>query len=172
MRRSLAVASVFFFFSIVVLGQATAGLGSILGTVRDASGAPVPGARVVVSNPQKGINREFTTTDAGLFAAPALVPSDGYKVTVTKQGFATYEASDLVLQVGANLDLRISLKVGAVAERVEVVASAPVLDDTKTQESSVVDNTTINNPPLNPAPLHPTSTLTQPLPTQMPFAFP
>src|ERR1035441_6207874 len=45
------------------------------GFVRDASGAVIPGATVVVANDGKGIKRTMTSTDAGVFAAPALLPS-------------------------------------------------------------------------------------------------
>src|SRR3954452_9014834 len=78
--------------------QATAGLGSVSGSVRDASGASVPGATVVVSNDSKGIKRTMTTTDAGVFAAPALVPASGYSLAVTKQGFSAYEIKAFEIQ--------------------------------------------------------------------------
>ena len=77
--------------STAMFGQAAAGLGAVSGTVRDASGATVPGATVVVSNDAKGVKRSVATTDAGVFAVPALVPSAGYSIKVTKQGFADYE---------------------------------------------------------------------------------
>ncbi len=100
MRKFVTVLSLSFLLSAVCWGQATAGLGAISGTVLDASGSPVPGAKVVVSNPSLGLTRELTTTNAGVFAAPALTPEKGYKVTVEKTGFSGYEANDLVLQVG------------------------------------------------------------------------
>ena len=51
-----------------------AGMGGISGAVRDASGAVVPDAQVVVANESKGIRRTIHTTEAGVFAAPSLVP--------------------------------------------------------------------------------------------------
>ena len=129
-------------------GQVTAGRGAISGTVLDASGAPVPDAKVVVSNPSLGLTRELTTTGSGLFAAPALVPEKGYKVTVEKQGFATYEAADLVVQVGETIDLPVRLSVGAMTQTVEVTSGAAV-DDVKTETSQVVGNQLINELPIN-----------------------
>jgi outer membrane receptor protein involved in Fe transport len=131
------------------MGQATAGMGSLSGVVTDASGAALAGASVVVSNPQKGITRAMLTTQAGLFSAPALVPSDGFMVRVEKQGFAPYEAADLTVQVGENLDLHVQLKLGGVKETVEVSAAAVILDDTKTEVSQVVDNQQIQDLPIN-----------------------
>src|SRR5438552_7994119 len=80
--------------------QSVAGLGAISGTVHDASGAAIPGAQVVVSNDSKGIKRTIDTTEAGLFAAPSLVPASGYTVTINKQGFAAYEVKNIQITVG------------------------------------------------------------------------
>jgi hypothetical protein len=136
-------------FSLVGWCQATAGHGAISGTVLDASGAPVPGAKVVVANQKLGLNRELTTTNAGVFNAPALVPDPGYKVTVEKQGFASYEADNLVLQVGQILDLHVVLAVGAMSQKVDVTAEAPAVDDVKTETSQVVGSDLIDNLPIN-----------------------
>src|SRR5215467_5185662 len=102
--------------------QATAGLGSVSGTVRDASGASIPGATVVVANDAKGIKRTMTTTDAGVFAAPALVPSSGYSITITKQGFNNYEIKDFEITVGQTVDFKVGLTVGAASAKIDVTA--------------------------------------------------
>src|SRR6476646_8640632 len=102
------------FFSLAALGlfaQNSAGLGSITGTVQDASGAVVAGAKVVVDNQQKGIHREMETTSSGAFSAAALVPASGYKVTITKVGFAPYEINDVTVQVGQVVDVKPTLQV-------------------------------------------------------------
>src|SRR5206468_6679586 len=91
MRKVLALGLCALAFAAGAFAQATAGLGSVSGTVRDASGASVPGATVIISNESKGIKRTMTTTEAGVFAAPALVPASGYSIVVTKQGFSEYE---------------------------------------------------------------------------------
>jgi Carboxypeptidase regulatory-like domain len=135
--------------SLAAWGQATAGLGAITGTVRDASAAPVPGAKVVVANPQLGLTRELTTTDAGIFAAPALTPARGYAVTVSKQGFAPYEAKDLAVLVGETTNLNIPLAVGAISEQVEVTGATPVVDEVKTETSQVVGSTLVSELPIN-----------------------
>ena len=82
--------------------QAVAGMGGISGVVRDPSGATVPEAKVVVSNPSKGIYRTLETNAAGVFSAAALVPSAGYRVTAEKEGFAKYELKDLEVLVGGS----------------------------------------------------------------------
>ena len=108
-------------FALAYCGGAfaqVAGMGAISGTVRDASGAVVPDAQVVVSNESRGIKRTINTTEAGVFAAPSLVPAPGYSLMVTKQGFSNYEIKDLQVQVGQNIDLAVLLTVAGSATQV------------------------------------------------------
>src|SRR5689334_14108534 len=85
--------------SLWLLAQNTAGTASISGVVTDATGAVVPGATVVVENQSKGIRREISTTEGGVFAATALIPASGYAVTITKEGFSIYQVKDVNLTV-------------------------------------------------------------------------
>src|SRR5258708_32764078 len=88
------------FISGSIFGQSAAGLAGISGVVRDASGASVANAKVVVSNDAKGITRTLASNDAGLFSAPALPPAAGYSVVVTAAGFAGWEVKEIELPVG------------------------------------------------------------------------
>ncbi len=135
-------------FSAWAFGQ-SAGLAVISGVVRDASGASVPNAKVTVSNETNGMVREISTNDAGLFTAPALTPAAGYKVSVQVTGFAGYEARNLELKVGQNLSLEIKLAVAESSTKVEVVAVAPLVEDTKSDVSGVVDSRSIQDLPIN-----------------------
>src|SRR6266853_3996996 len=129
--------------------QSVAGLGAISGTVRDASGAAVPAAQVVVSNQSKGIKRTVETTEAGVFTAPSLVPAPGYSVIVSKPGFNQYEVKDIQVLVGQNLGLDIALAVAGAATQVEVQSTAPIVDNTKTDVSQVINSTQILELPIN-----------------------
>jgi hypothetical protein len=149
MKKLITITTIGFLLCLAAYGQATAGLGAISGTVLDASGSPVPDAKVIVSNTALGLNRELATTPAGIFAAPALVPEKGYQVTVEKQGFSKYDASNLVVQVGEVVNLNITLVIGSIAQQVEVTSSAPAVDDVKTETSQVVDSNQIDNLPIN-----------------------
>ena len=149
MRKVLALSICALVFVAGAYAQATAGLGSVSGTVRDATGAVIPGATVVVANDAKGIKRTMTSTDAGVFAAPALVPSSGYSITVTKQGFATYEVKDFDILVGQNVDFKVGLQVGSATTKVDVTAEAPLVEDTKSGVTATVGEQQIVELPIN-----------------------
>src|SRR3989440_11451861 len=106
MRKLFALSVCALVFSTAIFAQAVAGLGAVSGTVRDASGASVPGATVVVANDLKGIKRTVTTTDAGVFTVPALVPSAGYSIKVSKTGFSDYDVTAFDLAVGQTVDFK------------------------------------------------------------------
>ena len=146
MRRTAKFLSIFLFLPCLAFPQ---GLAGISGVVRDASGAAVPGATVTIVNEAKGVRRSLESNNSGVFAAPALAPASGYAVTVEKSGFGKYESKDLALAVGQNLDLAVNLAIGQTATSVEVSGVAPVLEDTKTDVSQVIDGRQILDLPIN-----------------------
>ena len=127
-----------------------AGLGEISGTVRDASGAVVPGADVVVANESKGVHFNLKSSAAGVFDAPSLLPATGYTVTVNKTGFTEYQVKDVQVEVGQNVNLTTTLTVaGAAATQVQVEGTAPLVNETKTDVSQVVGSQQIIDLPIN-----------------------
>ena len=129
--------------------QSAAGVAAISGVVRDASGAAVPNAKVVISSDARGELRSIATNNAGIFAAPALIPGAGYKVTVTASGFANWEVKDIELRVGQDLTLTANLAIAQSATQVEVVGAPPLVDSTKTDVSQVVGTREIQDLPIN-----------------------
>lgn len=129
--------------------QNASGTGGISGVVTDATGAVVPGASVVVENSSKGIRRELTTTDAGVFTAPSLSPASGYVVTIKKPGFSTYEAKQISVQVGETVNLTPQLQISASSTEVQVTSEAPVVQGNKTDVSQVVGQRQIQDLPIN-----------------------
>lgn len=129
--------------------QNSAGNGAVSGIVQDASGAVVPGAKVVVANVDKGIRRELESNGSGVFSAPALVPSAGYSLTVTKQGFAAYSVSEFQVTVGGTVDFKVMMQVAGSATQVEVTAAAPVIEETKSGVTDVVNQAQIDGLPIN-----------------------
>jgi hypothetical protein len=148
MKRALVFCSLVCVFAGTAFPQ-TGGLGEISGTVHDPTGAVVPGAQVVVSNSARGIHLVLTTSEGGVFDAPSLIPASGYEVTVTKTGFQEYAVKDIELLVGRNVGLTVTLSVAGTTIQVEVQATAPLVDDTKTDVSQVVDSREIVELPIN-----------------------
>ena len=99
-------APLFLLLAAPVFAQSAAGLAGISGVVRDPSGALIPNAKVVISSESQGTLRSLSTNTDGVFTAPALTPGAGYRVSVAASGFTAYEAKDLTLLVGQNLDLQ------------------------------------------------------------------
>lgn len=143
----------FTFFLLLVYASGVsaqqAGVASISGIVQDASGASVPGAKVVVANESKGITRNLEANADGIFTAPSLVPAAGYSVMVSATGFAAYERRDIVLQVGQNVNLPVNLQVSAAAQTIDVTSGAPIVETTKTGVSQIVNTAQIDNLPIN-----------------------
>src|SRR5262245_22780293 len=149
MKRTLGLLLLIVMCSAGAHAQAVAGSGAVSGTVRDATGAIIPGAMVVVANDAKGIKRSTLTTEAGIFAVPALVPASGYSLTVSLQGFKSWEAKDFEVRVGQTLDFPVTLAVAGATAEVTVSAGAPLLETTKSGVSEVVSQEQIDNLPIN-----------------------
>jgi hypothetical protein len=149
MKKLFCLTAVSSLLAVNMFAQAVAGLAGISGEVHDASGASVPKASVIVSNDAKGIKRTLETNDSGAFAAPALVPAAGYKVTVSKAGFQSYEADKIELTVGQGLNLPVTLTVAGSATQVNVSEAAQMVDDSHTDVSQLVDARQILDLPIN-----------------------
>src|SRR5438874_1825150 len=149
MRKILGLLLVVLAFSAGAYAQAVAGSGAVSGAIRDASGAVIPGAMVVVSNDAKGIKRTTISTEAGVFTVPALVPAAGYTLTVSLPGFKNWEAKDFEVQVGQTVDFRVTLEVAGATAEVSVTAEAPLVDNSKSGVSEVVNQQQIDNLPIN-----------------------
>ena len=135
--------------SSALLAQTTAGFGAINGVVTDATGSVVPGAKVIVENADKGLHRELETNGAGVFAASTLVPASGYRVSISKAGFANYEAKGIEVAIGQIVSLSPKLNVSSAATQVEITDAAPAIESEKTDVSQVVSSRQILDLPIN-----------------------
>jgi hypothetical protein len=134
--------------SVPAAARAQSATGDIQGTVVDPSGAVLPGVAVTVVNTATGATREVITDTNGLFAVPGL-PVGPYEVTASLQGFATQRQPDARVQVGETLTLRLELELATVAETITVAGTAPVVETTRSQVSSVVNAAAVANLPTN-----------------------
>lgn len=121
--------------------------GSITGEVRDASGALIPDAAVVVTNTSTSAARSITTNSDGIFNAPSLTPGP-YSVRVERPGFRTAQSNiDLQVQQVARVDFE--LQVGAVGQSVDVSAAPPALNTEDATVGTVIETRRITDLPLN-----------------------
>jgi len=122
--------------------------GTILGVVKDQTGARLPGAVVSVSNIATGVTREVLTNETGAFNVVNLQPGS-YEVHVTMPGFASGVKKDITLNVGAEIVIDFGLEVEGLSQSVEVTAQAAQVDLATATVSHAVEGTTIRELPLN-----------------------
>jgi hypothetical protein len=95
---------------------------SMTGTVTDASGAVVPGAKIVLANKSANLSYQAVSNSSGSYTISNVAPGPGYTETVTRDGFQTSVLTGLYLNVGTTRSQNVRLAVGTVAETVSVSA--------------------------------------------------
>ncbi|MFY9528919.1 MAG: carboxypeptidase regulatory-like domain-containing protein [Candidatus Acidiferrales bacterium] len=120
---------------------------SLSGTITDASGGAIAGAKISVRNVATNVTVGTTTNTSGFYTMPNLIPAD-YEVAISAEGFST-AVSKLTLTVGKQQELSVSLNVGRVTEEVTVTGAAPAVETTNSTISAEVDSTTVRELPLN-----------------------
>jgi Carboxypeptidase regulatory-like domain len=141
------LASVLFvmFFQGRIWAQATA---QIHGTVTDASGAVIANAQVTATNTATGVSRTVMTGPTGTYVLSNLQPGN-YSISVTAEGFTKFVQTGIVLEVAGNPEVPVTMKVGSVAQQVEVTANAQMIETQTQGFSNVMESTRIENLPLN-----------------------
>jgi hypothetical protein len=143
----------FLLAAVLLSGMATANaqtytLGSIAGTVFDASGAVVPGATVTLHNDGTNAELVLKTDGSGYFKAPELNPAT-YTVTIDATGFAPYKELGVTVLVGQTTQVLAHLGAAGSTTSVEVTAEAPILNFESPDISSVLTAHNIEDLPLN-----------------------
>jgi len=121
---------------------------TIVGTVTDASGAVVPGAKVTVSNPSRGFLRDVASSSAGEYTA-ARIPIGDYVVTAEATGFQKLVRSGITLTAGQTQRVDMTLRVGQVTQEVEVVGNVAKVETENATVSDVVTSKQIDNLAMN-----------------------
>ncbi len=147
--RLLTVACVLIVCGAVSLyGQAQAFTATLSGSVRDKTGAAVPGAAVTLSSSQTGFSQTFTTQPDGRYVFALLRPGT-YTLRVEKSGFESYVQSGITLTVGQTATQEVTLGVGKVHQSVTVTAGAPMLNTTTANVGTTVTQRQVVELPLN-----------------------
>ena len=121
---------------------------SIAVTVRDASGAVLPGAAVTVKHLETGLTRAGVTDSNGSFNVPSL-PVGAYEVTAEHPGFKVEVLRGVELVVGQEAALNLTLQVGGVEQRVNVTEEAPLVNTTLSSTSGLINEQQVKDLPLN-----------------------
>jgi len=149
LAAQIAILISFLFLAVTVaLAQGGGNQGTIEGTVTDQSGAVVPGVEITATLTTTGAAFKATSGNDGFFVFPIL-PVGIYNLTTKKDGFSSITENGVELTVGAKLNLKLALKVSGTAQTVDVDEGVPVVETTRTQVSSTVNDRAVANLPTN-----------------------
>ena len=122
--------------------------GQFTGTVTDASGAALPGAKITITNSATNFSMTTTTNGTGSYTAKEL-PVGVYKITVEAAGFKTYTDNNVNLDPGAIARVDVKMQLGQAREVVEVTGEASAVQTEDAKLFTTVTSAQIANLPLN-----------------------
>jgi hypothetical protein len=143
--RNILVSIALFVITVPVSAQLTTG--TITGMVTDETRAVVPGAEVIVRNPETGLTRTITTNETGRYEAPNL-PVGTYEVTGRNAGFGTVVRRGIELTVGRNAVVDLALPVATRQDEVVVTADAAQVETSVATVSNLITEKDVEDLPL------------------------
>src|ERR1051325_1123156 len=144
--RSIVVpVSAIVLISVAAWAQMTA---SMNGTLRDATGAVVPGAMVTVKHVESGLVRTAESDENGAFSVPS-IPVGQYEITAEKTGFKQVVRKGITLVVNQQATVNLTLEVGEVQQQVTVTAELPLVSTTTSSTSGLIGEKEVKDLPLN-----------------------
>jgi hypothetical protein len=135
--RLLAVASALLALCSPTFAQLN--YGRIFGAVTDQSGGTIVGATVTVLDVTRGVSRPLQTDAAGEFSAPSLIPGT-YTVRAEFKGFKTIERADIVVGVGQDVRIDLTMEPGEQTQTVTVTGEPPQVNTTNAQLGGTIEN--------------------------------
>jgi len=146
-RRCLAVlAGLIVLLAVAPPALAQGGRSEIHGTVVDAGKAVLPGVTVTAINQETGQERSTVSSTEGKFTIPTLQPGN-YTIKAELQGFQVTNLTGLVVNVGQELSVNLTLQVAGVAETVTVTGSSPLVEATSSRIGTNVTSNEIDGLP-------------------------
>jgi hypothetical protein len=130
------------------LASAQVTTADLVGTIKDSSGAVVPGVTVTLTNDATGVSRSVTTSDGGTYIFTSLQPGR-YRLTAELPGFRKVERTGVELQVNQRAQVDLDLEVGLVSESVLIQGTAPLLETQSSVLGSVIEEKQVQDLPLN-----------------------
>jgi len=122
--------------------------GRVNGTVVDQTGGAILGATVTITDTQRGVSRTLMTDNAGAYFAPNLLPGN-YTVRAEFKGFRAVERQNVVLEVGQEIRIDLTLQPGEQTQTVNVTETVPLIETSHAELGGTIQNAVINDLPLN-----------------------
>ncbi len=133
--------------AVNLTARAQSGLAQLQGTIRDASGRVVPGARILLRDTRTGLSRRGISNRVGQYSFPSLAP-DPYALQVTAQGFRAARRQ-FTLEVNQHLLLDVPLAVHSMTVQTVVVGRSAVLRTASASLGEVIEPKMVRDLPLN-----------------------
>src|SRR5256712_8038176 len=130
------------------LAFAQTATGTIVGVVKDTSGALIPGVSIAVKHTDTGQTRTAISSDSGSYNVP-LLPVGAYELTTTMPGFKQQVRIGINLVIGQQAVIDLTLEVGAAAEQITVSEEAPLVNTTLSSTSGLITEQQVKDLPLN-----------------------
>ncbi len=128
--------------------QSQATTGVIEGTAVDETGGVLPGVTVVIRNTATNFEQTLTTDSRGRFRG-ALLPLGPYRVTASLEGFSTLVREGIELALGQTVSLTLGMSVSAIAQEITVTEEAPLIEASRTEGATRIDQAAIEGLPNN-----------------------
>ena len=122
--------------------------GRVLGAITDQTGGVIAGATVTITDVARGISRPLMTDSAGEFNAPNLIPGT-YTVRAEAKGFKATERQNVLVDVGQEVRIDLSLQPGEQTQTVTVTEAPPMINTTNASLGGTVEQQEINDLPIN-----------------------
>lgn len=149
-RRALTISMLLMFAGLLLprTTMAQVDMGSISGTVRDASGAVLPRVKVALTNVDTGITASTTTGSEGQYTFSP-VKIGHYSISAKASGFQTVQQNNVTVDVQQKVGVDLTLSVGQAMETIVVNAAPPLLQTLDASVGQVIQEKAINDLPLN-----------------------
>ena len=132
----------------LVFAQTSTSTATILGVVKDTSGALIPGVSIAVKHTETGLTRTTVSSESDDYNVP-LLPIGAYEIATAMPGFKQQIRSGINLIVGQQAVINLTLEVGAIAEQVTVTEEAPLVNTTLSSTSGLITEQQVKELPLN-----------------------
>ena len=133
--------------AIPAAAQSQAVNGTIEGTIKDTSGAALPGVSVTVTNTDTGAQRVVISGTEGEYRAP-LLPLGKYALVAELQGFKKFEQQGITLQAGQTALINVTLSVGDISEVITVTGESPIAQPGRIDLGRTIGEAEVKNLPL------------------------